>query len=131
VASTGTGELCPERKEAVTDGNIIDLEEREKRHLDKYYKMNGMPSSKEQKDTLDLWIEQGLQGGTHVLREKAEELEILSGLMAFILTLESTPGHNFTDKELAAKLLERSAEVHDLAKRLLEAATREDPKKAS
>jgi hypothetical protein len=115
----------------MTDGNIIDLKEREQRRLDNFYKMNGMPSSKEQMETLNLWVEQGLQSSTYVLREKAEELTLRSGLMEFVLTLESTPGHRWTDKELAAKLVEQSAGVHDLAKRLLDAVIREEPKKAS
>jgi hypothetical protein len=114
-----------------TDGNIISLEEREQRQFDKYCKMNVLPSSKERGETLNRWIEEGLRASTYVLREKAEALTEISVLMELILTLEGTPGHNWSDKELAAKLLERSAEVHDLAKRLLEAAIREEKRKLS
>ena len=63
--------------------------------------MQGLPSFKEQDETLERWIKQGLQASAYVLREKAEELTLLSGLMKFVLFLESTPGHNFTDKQLA------------------------------
>jgi hypothetical protein len=36
-----------------------------------------------------------------------------------------------SNKQKAAFLLDQAAKVHDLAKRLLEAATKEDPKRAS
>lgn len=111
--------------------NIISLEEREQRQFEKYCEIQGLPSPKEQHGALERWIEEGLQASAYVLREKAEELPLLSGLMEFVLFLESTPGHGWIDKQVAAKLVEQSAKAHCLAKRLLDAAIREEKGKIS
>ena len=111
----------------MTDDNVISLEERERRHFEKHCKMQGLPSSEERQETLEGWIRDSLRASEYVLREKAEaELPIISGMMEFALSMGSLTGRSFTDKKLAAKLLDQSAEMHDIAKRLMDAAHREE-----
>jgi hypothetical protein len=94
----------------MSDENIIDLEDK-------------------RTDKLVHEVKNSFDGLMWDIGEEARDLFVLTTLHSDSLGLAKD--RNLTNRQLAQAILTQSAKVHDLAKRLLDAAIREDREKAS